>query len=590
MKISSINIHNWRSIENLSLKFENLMIFIGQNNHGKSNVLSAILFFFGEVSLNITDYRKGTNELWVELEFVDLDEHDQTQFKKYLTTSKSIKVRRTANSENGVSYNGYTQIPKNILLSESILSDYTNREKAQELPYYSLLPSSGRITKTLLSEALTSYLINNASTIEFEYKLEESGFLGAKNIAQGIFGTVIFVPALKNTLDELSTKGSSTFSKLLSKVITEMSENNDKYKEARDKIKDLTKILNKQKDDGNYNEERPKELTSLEEKIESQLITWNTKIDIEIFPPNIDEIFKLGTQVWIDDGVKTDISHKGHGLQRSILFALIRSWVDVSQAIKKTEESDEDLGRRSSKSTFFVLEEPELYLHPQAQREFFQVLKTLAEGENQIVLSTHSSYFIDLALYKSICIVKKESSTSPTVCFQCSDDLLEMVEEKKAFNLTYWINPDRGELFFSEKTILVEGQSEKTIIPFLASRIGVFKHSYTIVDCGSKTNIPLYIHLLNKFKLPYVVVYDKDHQEGKNSQAIQSADIATNAITESIDTSLGISIELINDIEEEIGITDKRAHGKPFEALEHITHKSYLISEALKNKIITIYK
>lgn len=590
MKISNINIHNWRSIENLSIKFEDLMIFIGQNNHGKSNVLSAILFFFGEVSLNTTDFRKGTNELWVELEFVDLDEHDQTQFRKYLTTSKSIKVRRTANSENGVSYNGYTQIPKNSLLSESILSDYTSREKAQELPYYSLLPSTGRITKAILSEALTSYLVNNASIVEFEYKLEESSFLGAKNIAQGIFGTVIFVPALKNTSDELSTKGSSTFSKLLSKVITEMSENNDKYKEARDKIKDLTKILNKQKDDGDFNNERPKELTSLEEKIESQLTTWNTKIDIEIFPPNIDDIFKLGTQVWIDDGVKTDISHKGHGLQRSILFALIRSWVDVSQAMKKTDESVEDLGRRASKSTFFVLEEPELYLHPQAQREFFQVLKTLSEGENQIILSTHSSYFIDLSLYKSICIVKKESSTSPTACFQCSDDLLEMVEEKKAFNLTYWINPDRGELFFSEKTILVEGQSEKTIIPFLANKIGVFKHSYTIVDCGSKTNLPLYIHLLNKFKLPYVVVYDKDHQEGKNSQAIQSADIATNAITESIDTSLGLSIELINDIEEEIGITDKKAHGKPFEALEHITHESYSISDTLKNKIISIYK
>jgi CRISPR-associated exonuclease Cas4 len=477
-----------------------------------------------------------------------------------------------------------------MLLSESNLADYTSRDKAQELPYYSLLPSTGRITKTLLSEALANYFIANSETIEFEYKLEEGNFLGARNIAQGIFGTVIFVPALKNTSDELSAKGSSTFSKLLSKVITEMSENNEKYKEARDKIKELTQILNKKKDDGNYNDERPKELTTLEEKIESQLTTWNTKIDIEIVPPNIDEIFKLGTQVWIDDGVKTDISHKGHGLQRSILFALIRSWVDVSQEIKKEEVNDEDSGRRASNSTFFVLEEPELYLHPQAQREFFQALKTLSEGNNQIILSTHSSYFIDLALYKSICVVKKESSTSPTVCFQCSEDLLEMVEEKKAFNLTYWINPDRGELFFSEKTILVEGQSEKTIIPFLANIIGVFKHSYTIVDCGSKTNIPLYVHLLNKFKLPYIVVYDKDHQVGKNDQAIQSADIASKSINDVIETNLGIAIELINDIEEEIGLTEKKSHGKPFVALEHVTQESYVIPESLKNKLISIYK
>ena len=48
MKIEILVISNWRSIQYLEIEFQDLMIFIGQNNHGKSNVLSALLFFFSE--------------------------------------------------------------------------------------------------------------------------------------------------------------------------------------------------------------------------------------------------------------------------------------------------------------------------------------------------------------------------------------------------------------------------------------------------------------------------------------------------------------------------------------------------------------
>jgi predicted ATP-dependent endonuclease of OLD family len=591
MRINSIEIHNWRSIENIKINFENLMIFIGQNNHGKSNVLSAILFFLGEFGVSETDYRKGTDELWVEIEFTDLDSHDKNQFKKYVTSDNKVKVRRSANSNTGVSYNGYTQIPKDDLLKETALSDYTSRDKAKELPFYDLLPDSGRITKAQLQEALGKYISENADSIEFEYNLEETNFLGAKNIAQGIFGTVIFVPALKNASDELSTKGSSTFNKLLSKVINEMSESNEKYKEAREKIKELTQILNKQTADGNDNTERPAELSDLESQIENLLSRWNTTIDIEITPPNIDDVFRLGTQVWVDDGVKTDIAQKGHGLQRSMLFALIRSWIVTSKEAKKVEAEDADSGRKTSDSTYFILEEPELYLHPQAQREFFQTLKDISEQEKgQVIMSTHSSYFLDLDMYRSICIIKKENSGSNTDCFQCTTDLFSAIDDKKHFNLSYWINPDRGELFFSEKTILVEGPSDKTIIPYLAKSIEVFKHGYTIIDCGGKSSIPLYIHLLNSFKIPYVAVYDKDHQSNKNDSDKNKADADSKRIEDSVDSSLGSTVILENDIEEEIGITDGNKKNKPFIALTEVSNENYSLTDSFKEKIKLIYK
>ena len=88
------------------------------------------------------------------------------------------------------------------------------------------------------------------------------------------------------------------------------------------------------------------------------------------------------------------------------------------------------------------------------------------------------------------------------------------------FNLNYWINPERGELFFARKVVLAEGSTEKTILPLLAEKLGIFRHDFTLIDCGSKDSMPSYLQLLNKFRIPYVAVYDRDHQMGKFADAI----------------------------------------------------------------------
>ena len=47
-----------------------------------------------------------------------------------------------------------------------------------------------------------------------------------------------------------------------------------------------------------------------------------------------------------------------------------------------------------------------------------------------------------------------------------------------------WINQDRAELFFAKKVILLEGATEKTVIPYIAKKLGIFKYEYTLIDCG----------------------------------------------------------------------------------------------------------
>ncbi len=586
MKIKKILIHNWRSIKDVEIEFQDLMVFIGQNNHGKSNVLSALLFFFGTVGCGDLDFNKGSDELFVEVIFSDLDTHDQSQFNKYLTLENTIKVRKEIRKGGTSEYHGYCQIPNDAWLKEENVSQYLARDAAMATPLASYIPSSGRITKEVIRTAQTEFIKNNQVT--YNYDIESSPFLGVKNVAQGIFGEIFFVPAVKSANDEFNPKGKTIFNQLLTNVINSMSESNTGYIDVKQKVKELTETLNKRSADGTVNNSRPEQIAKLEELIETELASWNTTIDIEITPPDVDEIFKLGTCVWVDDGVSTDVTHKGNGLQRSLIFALVKAWAKVSSAPSSSTEED-GTTRRASKSTYFIFEETELYLHPQAQRELYYSLKKLSEVNNQVFISTHSSSFIDLTLYKSICIIYKNSVADGSKHLQCTSDIFSSLDDTKKFNITYWINPDRGELFFAKKIILLEGQTDKTIIPFLAEKLGVLRHDYTLIDCGGKSSMPVYINLLNNFKLPYIVVYDLDHHASRDANSIASCDMHSKKIEDEIVRSIGESVIFDNDIEEEIGILDTSKKNKPFLALEHVSSSSYVINPQLEIKVRKIY-
>lgn len=589
MKIEHIQIKNWRSIDSLEANFENLSVIIGQNNHGKSNIISALLFFFGKIKPENKDLFNPNIDSYVEIKFCDLDQIDKTTFQKYLDNEENIKIRKVLKQDLKFSYHGYLQHVNEEWLNTNNSSEYTNREAVSVTPLINYLPENGRLTKAIIENAQARYIEDNIDNLEFTYSLEENNFLGLKTVAQSIFGDVFFIPALKNANDELNPTKSNLFSELYSKILNRLAETNPIYIEAKRQINQLATILNKRTIEGAPNGQRPNELNDFEENISQELISWNTSIEVEILAPNIDDIFKVGTQIWINDGIKTDVTRKGNGLQRALIFALIKAYSNILRQDRANE--DQEQARQVSNSTYFIIEEPELFLHPQAQRDLYETLKVLSQLENnQVILTTHSNSFIDLENYNSIIIAQKRTVEEGTKIKQCRQNLFANLDDKKKLNLIYWINPERSELFFAKKIILVEGQTDKTIIPFLAKKLNVFKNEYTIIDCGSKDNMPLYISLLNGFNLQYVAVFDQDHQVNKSQQAIDSANISTDNIINAIDNSLGESIILVNDIEEEIGVIEGNGKNKPFIALNVVSNENYNIPEQISQKIQNIYR
>ena len=581
MKIENVTISNFRSIIHVNIGFEDLMMFIGQNNHGKSNILYAILFFFGEIKLEDLDFFDGTEELYVEILFKELDENDQVTFKKYLTHDNKILVRKSAYRSGSFQYNGYLNNPIEDFLQEINAKNYKKREIAETLPFYDKLPQSGTIKIDDIIKAQKEYIEENSSELSFNYEMEESNFLGLKSVAQGIFGEVFFIPAVKNINDDLSSNKTSIFTKLYSKVISLITSSDGDIANIKEQVNNQFKKFKKYNENQSINVDRPAELNVFETKLSTNLAEWGVNLEVEVLSPNIDEVFRSSVNIWIHDGIKTDINRKGHGLQRALTFSLIKT---LSEQVLE-EASLEGQNRQVSKSSYFIFEEPELYLHPQAQKSLLYSLENLSLN-SQVVLCTHSSSLISLEKYKSIAIVRKDNETKETNITQYQEEILEE-DEKKNFQLVSWINQDRAELFFAKKVILLEGATEKTVIPYIAKKLGVFKYEYTLIDCGSKNNIPSYVKLLETFKIPYIAVYDKDHQTRKQQDATDVADRDSQKIEDLIDT--GESIIFENDIEEELGMSAGTS-SKPFIALREVSDDNFIIPSVFEGKIRKIYE
>ena len=71
---------------------------------------------------------------------------------------------------------------------------------------------------------------------------------------------------------------------------------------------------------------------------------------------------------------------------------------------------------------------------------------------------------------------------------------------------------ERAELFFSRAAILVEGMTEKMALPFVFHALGhdADREQISIVECGGKANMPMFVEICGRAHIPYVVVHDSD--------------------------------------------------------------------------------
>jgi predicted ATP-dependent endonuclease of OLD family len=159
----------------------------------------------------------------------------------------------------------------------------------------------------------------------------------------------------------------------------------------------------------------------------------------------------------------------------------------------------------------FAIEEPELFLAPQAHRYLRRLIQRLAERGNQVFFTTHAPGLLSVAALDEVNLVARDELGVTTV------ERLRSIDADDAFRVLCEFDAERSELFLSRAVILVEGMTEKITLPFVFQALGrdADREQISIVECGGKANLPLFIEICRRARVPCVVVHDSDLRPGQ---------------------------------------------------------------------------
>ncbi len=153
------------------------------------------------------------------------------------------------------------------------------------------------------------------------------------------------------------------------------------------------------------------------------------KVSMSIAIDQVKDIFSAGVELTVDDGVDTSVLAKVHGLQRCIVFTLLQTLIlnERNQLL--------DIGyvqNEQNRTIILAIEEPELYIHPQLCKLFFDVMREFGKTD-QVIYSTHSPLFIDAFDYDRIAIVKKVNTIEGTKVKICDPKAFEGLNDIRLF-------------------------------------------------------------------------------------------------------------------------------------------------------------
>ena len=175
-------------------------------------------------------------------------------------------------------------------------------------------------------------------------------------------------------------------------------------------------------------------LNGLQSRIEEVMKNQygETKVNFSFGIPTIDNFFKTGQILLEDNGIQTDISEKGTGMQRALALTLIQVYSQIG-----------DDSREITKPILFFIDEPETFLHPSAQDKLLQSLNQLSNN-HQIFITTHSPY-----LLKNF-----NSSTNKLSIFSRNEHAIN-IEEDIQLNL-FPYSPSWGEINYKAFGVVSE--------------------------------------------------------------------------------------------------------------------------------------
>lgn len=161
--------------------------------------------------------------------------------------------------------------------------------------------------------------------------------------------------------------------------------------------------------------------------------------------------------------------------------------------------------------TVVLIEEPELFLSPQIQRYLYRLLRRFTAAGNQVLYSTHSPSFLNVARLHELVLTDHHTETGTSLTQP------EPVPADDEFRAYSEFDATRSEIFLARAAILVEGQTERLALPFVFHALGYDpdREGISIIECGGKPNIPVIARVAKAVGVPFLAVHDRDAPRGK---------------------------------------------------------------------------
>ncbi|RLK02238.1 AAA family ATPase [Tenacibaculum discolor] len=561
MKIENISIQNFKTfgLEKIEFSFNDLTSLIGENSVGKSNVLEALdLFFnFSKTKISTKSYHHNdySQPIVITVKFKKLNEDELTTFKTHLDDQNDLTITQyieAISKEDGVelkdasiedidfieSKHGTKQIPTEEYLwtvadkkpTKANLKKWWKSDlKIGDFDFKTLFESEEEPTQEEFLNKLIQLNEERYDEIPKEQITGDEKVLGWKSKLKANLPKFFYIPAIKNLSEDLKVTKTSALGELInwlsSSVSTEIKQ------EFKTKTDALVKELIEKIDTTEEGESKIEKINkALNDNIGFDI---GCSLELKFGSPEIQDVVFPQPKVFANDGYDSELTEKGHGIQRLALFSLLRTY-NTFDFGKKTNESNIIIG----------IEEPEIYLHPPLKRATYNLLKEISEGNDQVVYTTHDSLFISVDNFDQIRLFRKSSEENPkTVSHELSVQqiinhyyniygiVIDELSIRHRFH--HLIDETKNEGFFAKKIILIEGETEKYSLPnyFKTKGFDIDTNRISLINAGSVDTISYLLLLFNEFRIPCYVIFDGD--KPTNPVEELTGDYRKNAINKS---------------------------------------------------------
>jgi len=529
VRVKSVRIQNFRSFHDETVEFGGYTCLVGPNGSGKSNVLHGLNLLFRDTQtpglnpdlLNEEDFhRKNTGEpVQITVTFTDLSEDAQNDFEHYYRQGQLV-VSAVADFSPDTGTAEVKQYGQRLGISE--FAPFFEAEKAGEKVaglktiYEGIkgafpdLPAPG--TKPNMLEALHAYeeshpdkCVSIPSEDQF-YGVSRARSLLEKHIQW------VYVPAVKEASVEDREDRNTALGRLLERTVRAKIS----FEEAIDHIRAAART--------SYEEllkEREGALTEMSEALSARLAEWahpEATLRLEWDQDRdkaVQVVEPFARTVAGESGFEGALARFGHGFQRAYLLALLQ---ELSGA-------DVDGGP----TLVLACEEPELYQHPPQARHLYNVLLRVAAGNGQVIVCTHSPYFVSGEQFRSVRLVRKvdgQSVVGQATPQQVTERLREVGAKAVApsgalAKIHQALQPALSEMFFTQKIVFVEGLEDVAYITTYLELLG-FWDEYRRLGCHivpvyGKSEMVQPISIAQCLEVPAFAVFDADaHKPEKN--------------------------------------------------------------------------